>query len=82
MDVRKVHGALWRELEEPMELFRRTPWYIKHTFLLLFWVAIIYLFMQSFDWNEYEEDPLRRYLREARLEEVSDAPTTATPVSP
>jgi len=51
-----------------MELFRRTPWYIKHTFLILAWLAIIYLFMQRFDWNEYEEDPLRRYLRDAQQE--------------
>lgn len=79
MDVREVHGALWREMEEPMELFRRTPWYIKHTFLILSWLAIIYLFMQSFDWNEYEEDPLRRYLRAAEQEAVERTGSSAAP---
>ena len=35
MNVRTVHGALWRELAEPIERWRRTPWYLRHFYAIM-----------------------------------------------
>ncbi len=70
MDVRVIHGALLREGPEPWERFRQMPWYVKHSFLVLIGVSILYLLMQRWDWKEYEEDPVRRKLRDLSREQV------------
>lgn len=67
MNVRAVHGALWRELAEPIERWRRTPWYLRHFYAVMAILALIYLVLQVFDWNEYEVDALRRYERDEML---------------
>ena len=64
--MRVVHGALWRELAEPIEFFRRFPWYLGHIFFIMALLAILYLAVQVFDWNEYEENGVRRAIRDIR----------------
>ncbi len=67
MNVRKVHGALWRETAEPSEQWRRVPWLVKHFFLLLVIFGVIYLLTQIYDWKEYEDNPVLRFHRERHL---------------
>lgn len=58
LNVREVHGQIWRENAEPHELNRRIPWWLKHLIYapLTIW-AIWYLFVTSggFHWDEYIE---------------------------
>jgi hypothetical protein len=35
MDVRRVHGAIWREYPEPRELWWRTPALLRHFYVIL-----------------------------------------------
>lgn len=57
-NTRSVHGALIREKAEPREMFRATPWWLKHCIYapLLLW-GIWYLIIASggFRWDEYSE---------------------------
>jgi len=64
MNVRTVHGALWRELAEPIERWRRTPWYLRHFYAIMAILAFLYIVLQAFDWNEYEENAVRRVERD------------------
>jgi len=73
MNVRHVHAAIWRELPEPSEIWRRTPWYLRHFYFISFMWLVLYLIAQmgGWNWNEYEESGVRRSQREdarARLE--------------
>ncbi|MGJ8725481.1 MAG: c-type cytochrome [Roseibacillus sp.] len=58
LNVREVHGQIWRENAEPHELNRRLPWWLKHLIYapLTMW-AIWYLLVASggFRWDEYIE---------------------------
>lgn len=96
MNVRKVHGALWRELAEPREQARRVPWFLKHFFVMLVILAIIYLAIQNYNWNEYEVNPRLRQQRDLQLHgqeipsppaipaaaQPADAPPPPTPAAP
>lgn len=64
MNVRVVHGAIWREFAEPIEVWRRAPWYLKHSYVMMLIGALVYLIIQVYDWKEYEEDPIRRVERD------------------
>ena len=75
MNVRVVHGAIWREFAEPIEAWRRTPWYLRHFYAVMAIVAIIYLVGQVFDWNEYEEDAVLRSQRSHEQLERNLQPT-------
>ncbi len=73
MNVRHVHAAIWREFAEPREIWRRTPWYLRHFYFILFLWVLFYLinFTGSWKWSEYEDSSIRRSQREdahARLE--------------
>ncbi len=71
-NVRVVHGALWRELAEPTERWRRTPWYLRCFYVAMFFFAFIYLVSLVYDWNEYDEDSGRRFERE-KMQKESEA---------
>jgi len=81
IDIRKIHGALIREKAEPSEMFRATPWWLKHCIYapLCIW-GIWYLIIASggFRWNEYSEGYFRTYVPEKSAEPepapVSDDP--------
>ena len=66
MNVRHVHAAIWREFAEPREMWRRTPWYLRHLYACLFIWLVLYLtaWMGQWDWNEYEESGFYRSARE------------------
>ncbi len=66
MNVRHVHAGIWREFAEPREIWRRTPWVLRHFYSVLFIWLIVYLFAQMGDWkwSEYEENSIQRMLRE------------------
>jgi hypothetical protein len=67
MNVRLVHGAIWREFAEPIEAWRRAPWYLRHSYVMMLIGALVYLLIQVYDWKEYEEDPVRRIERDTEL---------------
>lgn len=57
-DVRKIHGQIWREHEEPFERYNAIPWWLKHlVFVPLCISAIWYLMVYNggFDSQEYYE---------------------------
>ncbi|WP_411846374.1 cytochrome c [Roseibacillus persicicus] len=58
LNVREVHGQIWRENAEPHELYQRIPWWLKHLIYapLVIW-GIWYLLIASggFRWDEYIE---------------------------
>ena len=80
MNVRMVHGALWRELGEPIEFFRRLPWYVRHTMFVLLFLGVAYLMTQVYNWREYEENALRRIERDEAVKKQPSEPPK--PVSP
>lgn len=82
MNVRAVHGALWREFEEPMETLRRLPWYMRHLYAVMLLIGLIYLLIQVFDWNEYEESATRRVLRDIELHQAPPPPAIPNPTPP
>jgi len=59
LNVRRIHGQIWREKAEPTERYRRIPWWLKHMVYapLSMW-AIIYFFYMSggFRWDNYMEE--------------------------
>lgn len=79
MNVRIVHGALWRELAEPIEHWRRTPWYLRHFYAIMALLAIFYLVQQVFDWNEYEENRLRRFRRDQEQKALMESTPQSAP---
>lgn len=58
-NVRRVHGQILRELDEPSEMDRRVPWWLKHLIYapLALW-SIWYFFYASggFRWDSYSEE--------------------------
>lgn len=58
-NVRRVHGQILRELDEPHELHRRVPWWLKHLIYapLALW-SFAYFFYASggFRWDSYSEE--------------------------
>lgn len=72
MNVRQVHGAIWREFSEPIEMWRRAPWYLKHSYVIMLIFALVYLLIQKYDWNEYEEDPILRLRRDLEVIEQKE----------
>lgn len=58
LNVREVHAQLLREKEEPTEMMRAAPWWLKHAIIapLLIW-GLWYLLTHSggFRWKEYSE---------------------------
>lgn len=82
MNVRVVHGAIWREFAEPIEVWRRAPWYLKHSYVIMLICALVYLLIQVFDWNEYEEDPLRRLQRDIHLYQKQQKLAPSVPIKP
>jgi hypothetical protein len=43
MNVRRVHGIIWREYPEPRELWRRTPKILRHFYVIMAIWLILYL---------------------------------------
>ncbi|HEY1865574.1 MAG TPA: hypothetical protein VGG55_00790 [Candidatus Acidoferrales bacterium] len=43
MNVRRVHGAIWREYPEPRELWRRTPAILRHFYVITTIGVLLYL---------------------------------------
>ncbi len=43
MNVRRVHGVIWREYPEPRELWRRTPAILRHFYVVLTIAVLLYL---------------------------------------
>ncbi len=82
-NVRRVHGQIWREKDEPHELHQRVPWWLKHCIYapLTFW-AIWYFFYASggFRWDSYSErfDDWRLDPEGLAQLEATRAGTTAT----
>lgn len=58
-NVRRVHGQIMRELDEPQEMYRRVPWWLKHLIYapLALW-SLWYFFYASggFRWDSYSEE--------------------------
>jgi hypothetical protein len=76
MNVRHVHAAIWREESEPAEVVRRTPAVLKHFyFIMLIWLILYLLsWFPPLNWNEYEESPMRRSLRDHAREAPAAKP--------
>lgn len=59
LNVRRVHGQILRELDEPREMYRRVPWWLKQLIYvpLALW-GIWYLVYASggFRWDSYSEE--------------------------
>lgn len=79
MNVRVVHGALWRELAEPFERWRRTPWFLRHFYVAMFVGAVVYLGFQVYRWSEYEENAQRRLDRDQLRNKTPAAPEPPMP---
>ncbi len=59
LNVRRVHGQIMRELDEPHELNHHVPWWIKHLIYapLIMW-SVYYFFYAAggFRWDSYSEE--------------------------
>ncbi len=51
MNVRRVHGVIWREYPEPRELWRRTPAILRHFYILLTIGVLLYLLAWFPHWS-------------------------------
>jgi len=88
LNVRKVHGQIWRELPEPWEQESRVPPWLKHLVYapLAIW-AIWYLIYYSggFEWdNLVEGGAANQLIRQVQVEPdhgTAEEPTTAIPDS-
>lgn len=84
LNIRKVHGALIREKDEPIEMVRRAPWWLVHLIYapLCIW-GIWYLIIASggFRWDEYSEGIARTFVPEETGEETAAAPSGDDPAA-
>ncbi len=56
MNIREVHGSIMRELPDPVELYRRVPWWLRHTYIAMAIGLLFYLIVLAgdYDWNSFE----------------------------
>jgi mono/diheme cytochrome c family protein len=57
-NVRRVHGQILREKDEPHELYQRIPWWLKHCIYapLTIWAIWYFLYASGgFRWDSYSE---------------------------
>lgn len=84
LDTRKVHGALIREKEEPIEMLRRAPWWLVHLIYapLCIW-GIWYLIVASggFRWDEYSEGYSRTVVLDDPGKELPAIPSDDNPAT-
>ncbi len=78
LNVRRIHGQIWREKAEPTERYRRIPWWLKHMVYapLSIW-AVIYLFSMSggFRWDNYMEELGTQRITPEVVAALTDAPS-------
>lgn len=60
-NVREVHGTIMRELPDPIELYRRVPWWLRHTYVAMAIGLLFYLIVLAgdYDWDAFQQ-PLQR----------------------
>jgi hypothetical protein len=61
LNVREIHGAIMRELPDPVELYRNIPWWLRHTYVAMAIGVIFYLLVLAgdYDWQSFDL-PLER----------------------
>lgn len=58
-NVRRVHGQILREKDEPHELLQRVPWWLKHMIyapLALWGIGYFFYASGGFRWDSYSEE--------------------------
>ena len=86
-NVRLVHGALWREWNEPTERKSRLPWYLRIFYFGMFMWGFAYLatYGGNWRWDEYEHRigaRARRRLEKRAVEVNKDPARLPVPARP